>query len=183
MRKIYVIRHAKAEGQASDAPLTEVGVKQAEALAEFLADQQIDAIVSSPFARAYRTIEPLAARLRLPVATDERLAERVLSAHPYPDWRERLRTTYDDLDLCFEGGESSRTAMRRAADVVEDALGCGHRHIAIVSHGNLISLLLQHYDKRIGFAAWAAMTNPDVYELSFDDPLPHPPVIRRLWTS
>ncbi|CAG7646858.1 histidine phosphatase family protein [Paenibacillus allorhizosphaerae] len=183
MKKIYVIRHCKAEGQAAGAPLTETGLKQAALLADFLSDRDIDSITSSPFERAYRTIEPLALRLRLPIATDDRLAERVLSVRQHPDWRERLRSTYDDMDLCFEGGESSRTAMGRAANVVKEALASEHRNIAVVSHGNLISLLLKQFDERIGYAEWEALTNPDVYLLSFSAPLQHPPDIRRIWTD
>jgi 2,3-bisphosphoglycerate-dependent phosphoglycerate mutase len=37
-KKIYVNRHYEAEGQSRDAQLTERGVRQAEDLAEFLAE-------------------------------------------------------------------------------------------------------------------------------------------------
>ncbi|EFM10666.1 Phosphoglycerate mutase [Paenibacillus curdlanolyticus YK9] len=180
MQHIYVVRHCKAEGQAPDAPLTAAGVQQAEQLAAFLSGRSIDYIVSSPYERACRTIIPLADQLSIEVAVDERLMERVLSNTNHPDWRGRLLRTYEELDLCYEGGESSNAAMSRAIDVVREVLRSGHRNAIIVSHGNLISLLLKHFDDRIGFREWELMSNPDVFQLSFEDDAP---IIQRIWTE
>lgn len=178
MKNIFVVRHCKAEGQAPDAPLTTIGVEQANKLAEFLADQAIDLIISSPFERAYATIKPLSDIIGVQIELDERLTERVLTDRNHPDWRDMLRKTYDDLDLCYEGGESSQTAMRRAICVVTEVLNREHTNIVLVSHGNLISLLLKHFDNRIGFEEWASLSNPDVFQLSFADDKLH---IHRIW--
>jgi broad specificity phosphatase PhoE len=37
----------------------------------------------------------------------------------------------------------------------------------LVTHGNLMTLLLKRFDDRIGFAKWQPLTNPDVYSISF----------------
>lgn len=177
-KNIYVVRHCKAEGQEPGAKLTDQGVRQAEELAEFLVAKNIDAIISSPFERACRTISPLADRLGIEIVSDDRLVERVLSSGNHPEWRDMLRRTYDDLELCFEGGESSSTAMRRAISVVMEALNSGSQNIVIVSHGNLISLLLKHFDNSIGFKEWAALSNPDVFQLTFSEDKPS---IHRIW--
>ena len=68
-----------------------------------------------PFTRAVQSIEPLAKRLGLGIKIDERLIEANLSTINYPDWLDRLRTTFSDFELAFEGGESSRTASERYA--------------------------------------------------------------------
>ncbi|GKU78218.1 hypothetical protein L3i20_v226150 [Paenibacillus sp. L3-i20] len=99
MKNIYVVRHCMAEGQASDAQLTAIGVEQAEKLTEILADKDIDYIISSPYERAYRTIKPLSDKIAVEIALEERLTERVLSAKNQPDWCDMLRQTYDDLDI------------------------------------------------------------------------------------
>lgn len=179
MRHIDLVRHCKAEGQAPDAPLTELGRAQAEKLADFYAATPVDLLISSPYERAVRTIEPLASRMGIKLQLDDRLAERLLSAAELPDWRERLRQTYDDLDLVLEGGESSRGAMARAAAVVRDALERKCRHAVLVTHGNLMSLLLKHFDDRFGFREWEVLSNPDVYRLTFADEVPE---IRRIWS-
>ncbi|WP_194541137.1 histidine phosphatase family protein [Paenibacillus sp. JZ16] len=180
MKNVFIVRHCKAEGQAADAPLTGQGIQQALELAEFLSDKGIDHIVSSPYRRASDTIKPLADLIGVEVVMDERLTERILSGRNEPAWREMLRRTYDDLELCYEGGESSRTAMHRAVRVVEEIRQNSSQNAVIVSHGNLISLLLKHYDNRIGFREWEGLSNPDVYHLSF---LQDAPGIQRIWTS
>lgn len=113
------------------------------------------------------------------IALDDRLTERVLSGSNHPDWRDMLRKTYDDLDLCYEGGESSTTAMKRASSVIAEALESGYNNVVIVSHGNLISLLLKHFDDRFGFKEWESLSNPDVYHLIFEQDAP---IIHRIWT-
>jgi 2,3-bisphosphoglycerate-dependent phosphoglycerate mutase len=82
MKRLYLIRHCSATGQAADAPLSREGQAQAERLADFLMSHEIERIVSSPFLRAQQTIEPLATRLKLEIRTDARLAERALSRVP-----------------------------------------------------------------------------------------------------
>lgn len=169
MKTLYVVRHCKAEGQPASAALTPEGMQQAEALAAFLADKGVERIVSSPFLRARLSIEPLARRLRLEVQEDPRLGERVLASGDLPDWLERLRESFTDLDLRLPGGETSREAMARAAAAVDDALAAGAGTTVLVTHGNLMTLLLKRFDDRIGFAQWGALTNPDLFRLTFGD--------------
>jgi 2,3-bisphosphoglycerate-dependent phosphoglycerate mutase len=180
MKNVYIVRHCMAEGQSADAPLTDLGSKQANKLAEFLLPKNIDYIISSPYERAYRTITPLAERLGVEITIDDRLTERVLSGKSHPDWRDMLRKTYYDLELCYEGGESSSAAMNRAVTVLSVVLNSGFNNAVIVSHGNLISLLLKYFDDRLGFKEWEAISNPDVYHLSFIHDTPN---IERTWTD
>jgi 2,3-bisphosphoglycerate-dependent phosphoglycerate mutase len=36
----------------------------------------------------------------------------------------------------------------------------------LVTHGNLMTLLLKHFDDQIGFAHWQQLTYPDVYRIT-----------------
>jgi 2,3-bisphosphoglycerate-dependent phosphoglycerate mutase len=162
---LYLVRHCQSSGQEPDAPLTALGHQQADELAVHLQSAGIVRIVSSPYRRARQTAEPLADLLGLPLETDERLIERVLSTEPLDDWRERLRAAWDDHDLALPGGESSRTATARGMAALEDVLSDGRRPAVVISHGNLISLLLHAFDGRPGFATWEALTNPDVFQI------------------
>ncbi|SFE70143.1 Histidine phosphatase superfamily (branch 1) [Paenibacillus algorifonticola] len=67
MNTIYLVRHCQAKGQEPDAPLTVAGIEQSQQLAVFLANKQIEGIISSPYERAYRTISPLADAIGLPI--------------------------------------------------------------------------------------------------------------------
>ncbi|MEH7380989.1 histidine phosphatase family protein [Bacillus sp. JJ1533] len=177
LKNIYIIRHCKAEGQAPDAPLTEEGQKQAIDLVAFFENKKVDQIISSPFKRAMQTIEPLANELHIKIETNPQLAERVLSSINMPDWFEKLRATYEDFDLSYEGGESSQEAANRIIEVVDDVIKSDAANTIIVTHGGLMSLLLNHYDKNFGFEQWATLSNPDVYKLTID----HQMSLERIW--
>jgi 2,3-bisphosphoglycerate-dependent phosphoglycerate mutase len=166
---IYVIRHCQATGQEPQAVLTTAGRIQAQVLAKFLLDRKIERIVSSPFLRAIQSLELLACLLGLEIETDERLVERVLSNTPLPDWLACLRDTFTNSDLSFPGGESSRIATQRAVSALQDILDHEQQITALVSHGNLCTLLLGYFDKTIGFSTWEHMTNPDVFRLCLSD--------------
>jgi 8-oxo-dGTP diphosphatase len=77
----YVVRHAKAgdreawQGDDRLRPLTKSGRHQAEALAELLKNEPIDRILSSPYVRCLQTVEPLAARRKLPIEPRKDLEE------------------------------------------------------------------------------------------------------------
>lgn len=182
MKRLYLVRHCKTSGQAADRPLTAEGEAQAETLAEFLAPLGIERIVSSPYERAVRSIQPLAARLGLRLETDERLAERVLSSEPMEDWEARMRESYDEVERALPGGETTRAAVARGAAAIEEILAGPAQTTVAVSHGNLLSLLLGHYGYHAGggagYEAWRVMSNPDVYVLEREGPRT---TVRRIW--
>jgi len=167
-RVLYILRHCQARGQEPDAPLTDAGREQAIALRDRLCDLRIDRIISSPFVRARESIRPLAERLGIRIEQDERLVERVLSSVPIEGWRQRLAETFDDLDLCFAGGESSRSAMLRGVAVVNDVIRAGAESAMLITHGNLMTLILKHFDPEISYPVWESLRNPDLYSVRFD---------------
>ncbi|WP_342507266.1 histidine phosphatase family protein [Sporosarcina sp. FSL K6-2383] len=173
---IYIVRHCSAEGQPPHADLTAEGILQAEELAKFFDEIEVDRIISSPFQRARRSAWPIAERKKLHVEVDSRLTERVLSSHDLEDWLVKLEDTFSDLDLIYEGGESSNEAMSRVYNVV-DELGDGSRTI-LVTHGNLMALLLNFYDEQFGFKGWQALSNPDVYQVRITDDRAD---VKRVW--
>ncbi|MFC5652719.1 histidine phosphatase family protein [Paenibacillus solisilvae] len=181
MKSIYLIRHCKAEGQDSSANLTPAGRIQAETLADFLADASIDYVRSSPWVRAVDTIRPFCSARGLALHTDERLTEYVLSSEAYPDWQDKLKLAYEDPDLKFTGGESTKESMVRAIAVVEELLARQESHAAIVTHGALMSLIIRHYDKEFGIEGWKNLSNPDVYKLIVHGN--NQSEIERIWTE
>ncbi|MEY2929871.1 MAG: hypothetical protein RL033_620 [Pseudomonadota bacterium] len=162
MQEIVLVRHAAASGQDPEAPLTAEGHARAAQLVEALRQLDIERVVSSPFLRAIQSVEPFARSVGLVVETDQRLCERVLSARSLPDWREHLRRAFNDLDYRLEDGESSRAAQTRAVAAVLEAAAGGQRCV-IVTHGNLLALLLRWVDDQVGYELWAGLSNPDLF--------------------
>jgi 2,3-bisphosphoglycerate-dependent phosphoglycerate mutase len=167
-KTFYIVRHCKATGQAADAHLSPEGEQQAIHLAEQLAPLSIERIISSPYIRAIRTITPLAERLELPIITDERLIERVLSTSELDDWMTALGSTFENFDLSFAGGESSRVATQRIVEVLYSAMLYPVRTTVIVTHGNLMTLLLKHLNPEVDFTIWQQLKNPDVYHIELE---------------
>ncbi|MET0786229.1 MAG: histidine phosphatase family protein [Paenisporosarcina sp.] len=164
MKTIYLVRHCSATGQSPEAELTSTGHQQAQNLISFFEKISITHIISSPFLRAKQSILPTAKSQELEIQTDSRLAERILSNTNLPDWMTLLEQTFTDLDLKLVGGESSREATARAVEVIKEA----PNHSILVTHGNLLSLILKHYDDSYGFQEWKSLSNPDVYILKID---------------
>ena len=65
----------RRQGQ-SDSPLTAIGLAQARAIADRLADERVDALYSSDLTRALHTAAQIAVACNLPVLPDARLREK-----------------------------------------------------------------------------------------------------------
>lgn len=177
-KNICIIRHCEAEGQSSNSPLTERGFTQANNLSNFLSDIKVDRIISSPFLRAIQTIEPFAKNKNIEIEIDSRLTEHILSSIFFPDWMDKLEATFNDMNVKYEGGESSNEAIKRIVAVVNDIMVSVWENTIIVSHGGMISLLMNHYNKNFGFDQWKNLSNPDVYLLRITE---NDAYYRRLW--
>jgi len=122
---IYCVRHGEsvynAEGRIqgqSDVPLSDLGLRQSQAIARALAELPIEAVYSSPLRRAMQTAEPLAACLGLVVQTDPRLME--INAGVF---QHRLRAELPDL----------------FPEAYSRWLSSGHQHVVVVTHGGLLA--------------------------------------------
>lgn len=166
-KTIYLIRHCEAYGQQAEAELTASGKRQANDLANFLKDEGIQVILSSTFLRAYKSAKPLAERLQIPIQKEERLIERKLSSRNLNNWQPLLEKSFTDLDIVYEGGESSRQAMKRATDVLKECLHRQEQRFAIVTHGNLLALMWKYVDPIVGFIEWSKLSNPDVIQINY----------------
>jgi broad specificity phosphatase PhoE len=79
---VHLLRHGEVHnpdrvlyGRLPGFRLSDLGVRQAQAAADWLAQRDIGYLVSSPLERAQQTAEPLTAATGLEVALDERLIE------------------------------------------------------------------------------------------------------------
>lgn len=181
MSSLILVRHCEAEGQDPDAPLTGAGHRQAEQLAGFLSALPVDAIITSAYRRARETAEPLAQLLHLSIDADPRLNERVLSPHPMDHWREVVRDSFADPELKVSGGESANDVLTRARPALDELLRGSAGLPVVVTHGNLLALVLHSIDPGFGYAGWEDLSNPDVYRVDVEGN--GVMSFRRLWDS
>jgi probable phosphoglycerate mutase len=154
----YLIRHGESvynaerriQGQAEVA-LSALGLLQADAIADALANEAIEAVFASPLCRAMQTAVPIASRLGLSVLCDDRLKEihagifqgllweEIESKHPDSArlWREQ------QPDFVIPGGESRRALMERGKSMFESIRETQYRRVAVVSHGGILAAALK----------------------------------------
>ena len=151
---IYCIRHGEsafnAQGRIQghlNVPLSELGRRQATALAEASKGWQAEALFCSPLQRARETAEPIAAALGLPIREEPQLIEigvgifqghsRDELDHVFPTEYARWRS--GDPDFAVPGGESRRALMVRGRAALESIARCGHGRVIVVSHGAILA--------------------------------------------
>lgn len=102
---LHLVRHAKAgsraawEGDDRLRPLTNSGLRQAAAIAAYLAPVGPTALLTSPYVRCRQTLEPLAALIGVAVVDEPALTE----GSPFEPVLELLATLPDGAVLCSHG--------------------------------------------------------------------------------
>lgn len=156
---ILLIRHGETSWNAvrrlqghTDIPLNEEGARQAGALAQALAAEQVDVLVSSDLQRAMQTAQAVADQYDgLAVHTDDQLRERcygVFEGMLYAEIEQQYPAEYAlwqarDIDAVMPSGvreaESFRQFYQRST---EGIAAWAERHpgrtIAIVAHGGVL---------------------------------------------
>lgn len=168
--RLYFVRHAHSVYTPDERqrPLSEKGRADAEKVKEALKNQGIDRVLSSPYKRAIETVEPLAGVIGVPIELVEDLRERQLSGGPVEDFATAIERVWADETYAFGGGESNEAAKERGVSATLEVLESypGER-IAIGTHGNLMVLVMKHFDQRYGLEFWRELAMPDIYCLIF----------------
>ena len=170
--ELFLLRHAESIARQdipeADWPLSPAGVRQAQHLAEVLKPLQIDAVLSSPYARAKATVEPFAQTVGLSVQVIAELRERKLTEGRRDDWFAMLQCAWADFSFALPYCESSYDCQQRMCQCLAKlAANHGGQTLLISSHGNAIALYLNALDSAFGFEDWAAMQNPDVFWITY----------------
>ena len=143
--ELLLIRHGRptrderADGPA-DPGLSDIGRRQAEALADWLGDEALDAVYASPMRRAVETAAPLADRLGLKVTAEPDVAEYDAGAASYIPIEE-LKAAGDPRWM--ELPDDIPTFQRRVVDAVERIVAAhGSGRVAVVCHGGVVNVYL-----------------------------------------
>ncbi|HET9404007.1 MAG TPA: histidine phosphatase family protein [Burkholderiales bacterium] len=155
--RLIVIRHAetlwnrdKRMQGTTDTPLSDVGLRQAQALGRRFAGHGFSALYSSDLSRARDTARAIAEHAGRELIMDPRLRERrfgifegllaaeILSRFP----EEHARFASRDPDYAVPGGESARNFSRRCVGcLAEIAEGHPGEEIVVVTHGLVLDAL------------------------------------------
>lgn len=159
MTTLWFVRHGvtshtghKLSGWMPDVHLTDEGRAQADAAAEMLSTMNLEAVYSSPIDRTRETAAAIAARHGLPVKT-----RRTIGEVEFGKWTNRSFKVLARQKLWgvvqrwpsaarFPEGETLREVQSRALTEVEKI---AEQHpngmVVVVSHADVIKLVLAHY--------------------------------------
>jgi len=160
---IYLIRHGATasneqvppilQGSGVDSELSELGRRQAEATGKLLADVRVDAVFSSPMARAVATAEAVAAPHGLSISTFEDLHEIDVGQWEGLDWDTISERTPDEYRRFMDdsgtngylGGESYQDVLDRVLPRIEQLVAENEgQKIAVVAHKAVNRSVLAH---------------------------------------
>lgn len=157
---LYFVRHGETDSNVhgllhgvTDVPLNPIGIRQADLIAERLAEfDHLNQIVSSPLTRALTTARAIQRRSGLPLRVIEDLKEMNFgSAEGIPFSEVGTRYPHQSelfldpsaVHARYPGGESRGEFFHRVNATVDEIsnqyLG---RHVVVVAHGGFISAML-----------------------------------------
>ncbi|MBI3622797.1 histidine phosphatase family protein [Candidatus Pacearchaeota archaeon] len=156
---IIFLRHAQATnnvervlaGRSEGIPLTELGLQQAEKIANFLKPLKISTIYSSPIERAIHTAKIVSDKLNLQYTTDQRLTEIEMGSFSGMLYEEMFAKHgniflkfYQDNPIIEQNGvEPFSSVKKRILDMVNH---CSQKHdnenILLVTHMDPIKAMI-----------------------------------------
>lgn len=169
---IYLVRHADSSYSTDEVnrPISKAGVLDALALHKQFENIKIDKVYSSPYKRSIQTVEEIAESRKLSVELRENFKERKKSNGKLDDFFNNVKKLWDDVHYKFEGGESNMEGQSRGIDAINSVLDENKgKTIVIGTHGDLMSLILNYYDRSFAYEFWRRLDMPDSYKLEFDN--------------
>jgi broad specificity phosphatase PhoE len=172
---------------ATDTPLSERGLRQAERVAAHLAQRHADArgLYTSPLERARHTAEAIERATSLPARIEAGISEYDLGSWEGKTYASLLKehqlwqNMQRDPDFAPHGGESARDVVARFLATLE---GIAERHpgerVIVVSHGGAMALFMsaalrgrlgEWYDPMHNCAISELVLVPEPALLRFDD--------------
>ncbi len=158
---VFLIRHGETDinrakqiqGRGIDAPLNELGRRQALEVARALQKHEFDAVVSSSMIRARQTAEPLTRNQSTLLAYPEldEMSFGELEGKDFHLIKEEINLIHEqwssgNVDHRIRGGESPTEVFHRASGKIIELLEeLSPANIAFVLHGRLLRILLSEW--------------------------------------
>lgn len=153
--KIYVARHGQTQMNAdnqvcgrTDIPLTQLGLQQAQLLADNARGKDIDLIIVSPMIRARQTAQAVAGRYNLPVTVDERLIEQNFGIYEGVDRKDpRFLAGKRQLAARHPGGESMFQVAQRVYNLLDEVKEkYSDKNVLLVCHGGVCRIIRTYFE-------------------------------------
>lgn len=156
-RIVYFVRHGQSEGNVAPvfqdvkSPLTAIGRKQAELVAQRVSKLSFEALISSPLPRTKETAEIIAKVTGKKPEYSELFVERIkpssVAGKPYTDenasklWTEWEKSLYTS-GMRVEDGENFDDLAERAEKALEFLENRKEKSLVVITHGFFLRMIL-----------------------------------------
>lgn len=174
MTTVYFVRHAEPNYQNHNdilRELSEKGLNDSLLVTQFLADKNVDVVLSSPYKRAIDTISDFAKIKKLSIGIVDDFRERKISEKWIDNFDTFSRAQWDNFEFKLYDGESLNEVQKRNIAALNDVLVLHKgKTIVIGSHGTALSTIINYYDKEFGYSEFENIRTlmPWIVEFTFD---------------
>jgi 2,3-bisphosphoglycerate-dependent phosphoglycerate mutase len=175
MTKVFFVRHAEPNYDNHDDRSRELsprGMEDRKKVTSFLADKNIDIVISSPFKRAVDTVQDFADKNGLPVEIVEDFRERKVDSCWIEDFASFSKKQWSDFSFKLSDGECLKEVQERNISALNNVLEqYSGKNIVVGSHGTALSTIINFYDKSFGYDDFENIRflMPWIVEFSFDE--------------
>ena len=175
MTTIYFVRHAEPNYNNHDdmsRELTNKGLKDRGLVTDFLADKQIDVVLSSPYKRAIDTVSEFAELKDLRITIIDEFKERRVDSGWIEDFNSFSMKQWEDFSYKLSDGECLEEVLKRNISALSRVLEkYRNKNIVVGSHGTALSTIINYYDKTFGYSDFDNIRYlmPWIVEFTFED--------------
>ena len=171
---IYFVRHAQPNYENHDDMLRELtakGLEDRKLVTKFLADKNVDVVLSSPFHRSIDTVRHFADSKGLEIGIIDDFRERRIDSVWIEDFNGFCKKQWDDFTYKLSDGECLAEVQERNISALNQVIKeYAGKTIVVGSHGTALSTIVNYYDNSFGHAEFEKIRGlmPWVVEFSFD---------------
>lgn len=175
MTIVYFVRHAEPNYDNHDdrsRELTAKGMTDRRLVTQFLSNQSIEVVLSSPYKRAIDTVKDFADSKNLSIELIEDFRERRVDSIWIEDFNGFCKRQWEDFDYRYSDGESLAQVQERNIAALAQVL---KRHkdksIVVGSHGTALSTIIHYYDPSFGYNDFKKIRPlmPFIVKFTFED--------------
>ena len=171
---VYFVRHAQPNYENHDdflRELTAKGLEDRKLVTKFLADKNVDVVLSSPFHRSIDTVRHFADSKGLEIGIIDDFRERRIDSVWIEDFNGFCKKQWEDFTYKLSDGECLAEVQERNISALNQVLkDYAGKTIVVGSHGTALSTIVNYYDNSFGYAEFEKIRGlmPWVVEFTFD---------------
>lgn len=175
MTTIYFVRHAQPNYANHDDMLRELtakGLEDRKLVTKFLADKNVDVVLSSPFHRSIDTVRHFADSKGLEIGIIDDFRERRIDSVWIEDFNGFCKKQWEDFTYKLSDGECLAEVQERNISALNQVLkDYAGKTIVVGSHGTALSTIVNYYDNSFGHAEFEKIRGlmPWVVKFTFDE--------------